>query len=53
MCLIIVISTLCRAVALQVLSLTPLVYPIFPIVSNFYSEYILNELLFTFTWVYF
>ncbi len=29
MCLIRVISTLCRAVALQVLSLTPLVYPIF------------------------
>ncbi len=30
MCLIRVISTLCRAVALQELSLTPLVYPIFP-----------------------
>ncbi len=57
MCLIRVISTLCRAVALQELSLTPLVYPIFaslPLLkSNFYSEYILNELLFTFTWVYF
>ncbi len=33
MCLIRVISTLCRAVALQVLSLTPLVYPIFSSLS--------------------
>ncbi len=33
MCLIRVISTLCRAVALQELSLTPLVYPIFSSVN--------------------
>ncbi len=44
---------------LQELSLTPLVYPIFsslPLLKCKYvifTKYILNELLFTFTWVYF
>ncbi len=53
MCLIRVISTLCRAVALQVLSLTSLVYPIFSSLPLNVTKYFLLRVNFKWATFYF